>query len=240
LEPHDSQRQFAQTQWSLVLHAATERPDDAGTGEALERLCRIYWPPIYAFLRRAGRAPAEAEDLTQEFFASLLRRRVLAVADARRGRFRTFLLAALQNFLRDQHDRATALKRGGGGTVLALDSAEAERQYLEVPAGDVGPEACFDRRWAMQLVARSLVRLEAEHVEAGKAALFAVLQPFVLTQPTAGDYAQLAQRLGLREGTVAVTVHRLRVRCRELLRDELAETVDDPAAAEAEFRALFQ
>ena len=155
-----SNQQFTLTQWSLVLQAGNTE-SEAGRS-ALERLCRSYWPPIYGFLRRKGRSPEDAQDLTQEFFATLLRRGALAMAQESRGRFRTFLLSSLQNFLRDEHDKATAAKRGGGVAVVPLDSAEAERRYLEAPLGELSPEQWFDRRWAITMLQNAVHSLEAE------------------------------------------------------------------------------
>ena len=232
-----SDQRFTETRWSLVLRAG--QAESAEGSAALERLCRTYWPPIYGFLRRQGHRPADAQDFTQEFFAGLLRRNAFAVASEERGRFRTFLLCSLQNFLRDHWSKSAAAKRGGGTALLALDSAEAERRYLETPATELGPEQLFDRRWAMTLLETAVARLRAEHAEVGKLALYERLQPFLTAQPGAGDYDSAAAALGMKPGTVAVAVHRLRQRCRELLRDELAQTVADPADAEAEFRSLF-
>jgi RNA polymerase sigma-70 factor (ECF subfamily) len=206
---------------------------------ALGRLCGLYWPPIYGFLRRKGHSPADSQDLTQEFFAVLLRRNSIASANADRGRFRTFLLVSLQNFLRDDHDRSTAAKRGGGTAVVALDSEAAERRYLEAPSPELGPEQLFDRRWAMTLLENAVTRLTDEHTAAGKSALLSRLRPFLTAQPDAGDYEAAAADLGMKANTVAVTVRRLRQRCRELLQDELRATVDGPQEAEAEFRSLF-
>lgn len=232
-----SDDRFTRTQWSLVLRAGAD--EGAAGQQALERLCRIYWPPIYGFLRRKSFSPADAQDLTQDFFAALLRRGSFACADAARGRFRTFLLSSLQNFLRDVHDRNTAEKRGGGTALLPLDSEEAERRYLEAPAPGLTPEQVFDRRWAATLFENSLARLAAEHAAAGKDALFAALQPFLTTQPEAGDYEAAAAQLGMKQNTIAATVRRLRLRCRELLLEELHQTVGDEKEAAEEFRCLF-
>ena len=234
---HPTDQRFTETRWSLVFRAG--QSDSADGSAALEHLCRTYWPPIYGFLRRQGHGPADAQDLTQEFFAGLLRRNAFAVASEERGRFRTFLLCSLQNFLRDHWSKSAAAKRGGGAALLALDSEEAERRYLETPAKDLGPEQIFDRRWAMTLLEAAIGRLRAEHVAVGKLALYERLQQFLTAQPGTGEYESAAADLGMKPGTVAVAVHRLRQRCRELLREELAQTVANPSDAEAEFRSLF-
>lgn len=228
---------FTHTQWSMVLRAG-----DAGSADsqqALERLCRTYWPPIYGYLRRKGFSAADAEDHTQEFFAALLRRGSIAAADATRGRFRTFLLSSLQNFLRDARDKATAAKRGGGHAVMALDCAEAERRYLEAPSGELNPEQLFDRRWAAALLEAAVARMAEEHAAARKLAIFTRLRPFLTEQPTSGDYESASVELGMKPNTIAATVRRLRLRCRELLREELGQTAAGPDDAEQEFRTLF-
>ena len=232
-----SHQRFTQTRWSLIAHAGDASHPDAA--QALERLCRTYWPPVYGYLRRQGHAPADAQDLTQEFFGTLLRREAFSQADATRGRFRTFLLSALRHFLIDAHARSQAAKRGGGTAVVTLDTEEAERLYLETPAPDLSPELLYDRRWALSLLDAAVLRLREEHVAAGKLPFFDRLRGFLILQPEAGDYASAALDLGLKPGTVAVAVHRLRQRCRELLREELAETVADPNEAQEEFASLF-
>jgi RNA polymerase sigma factor (sigma-70 family) len=237
--PHGglSDQRFTQTRWSLVLSAGG--PDATEADAALERLCRTYWSPIYAFLRRKGYPSAEAQDLTQEFFAALLRRNAFAVASEKRGRFRTFLLVSLQNFLRDAHDKASALKRGGGTAIVALDSEDAERIYLEAPSPELGPEELYDRRWALTLVQAGFERLREEHARAGKLGMYEQLRGFLTVQPDAGDYDSAAATLGMKPGTVAVAVHRMRQRCRELLREELSQTVASPGDVDGEFLNLF-
>lgn len=216
---------FDTTRWSLVLHAG-----GSGTHAraALEDLCRIYRPPVLAYVRAHCRRSDEAEDLTQEFFAHLLERRIAARADRERGRFRAFLLTALRNFLASEHVRRSALVRGGGATMVELDDHAAD--------SDEGPEQAFERAWAQTVLAEALDRLAEEAKETGKAELFRRLRPFLTVTPDAEEYAAIAAELGLRRNTLAVAVHRLRARLQEIVRAVLADTVDGGEAAEAEVR----
>lgn len=224
------QRGFATTRWSLVA-AARDRAD-----EALADLCRLYWYPLYAYVRRRGHDAAEAEDLTQAFFARLLEKNGLASVTPTRGRFRSFLLAACQNFLANEHDRAQALKRGGG-RVVSLDDADA--RYRREPDHGETPERLFERRWALELLDRALRRLREEYERKGKARLYDALKG-TLAGDAAAPYAALANELGLTEGAVKTAVHRLRGRYAELLREEIGETVAAPAEIDDEVRALFR
>lgn len=226
-------RSFATTQWSRVRAAGI---DDTQGAEALERICRDYWYPLYAFVRRRGHGSADAKDLTQSFFASLIEKNTLARADAGRGKLRTFLLAAMQNFLANEHDRAHALKRGGGA-VLEWDALDAEgRLAAEPAAGDATAEMRFDQQWARTLVERALELLRAEHESAGKGALFAALRGSLTgAEP---PRAETMAALGLSESAVKAAVHRLRARYREMIRAEVARTVEADADVEAEMRHL--
>ncbi len=228
---------FAATHWTVVLAAARgEEPSRAAA--AMTELCRTYWYPLYAFLRRRGHEAHEAEDLTQEFFARLLGPHFLAAVDRRKGKFRSFLLAALKHFLADQRDRAAAQKRGGGQVVLSLDRLDAETRYAREPAQDLTPEKMFEKQWALSVLERVLSRLHDELVAEGKAALFEALKD-TLTGAGAGGYAALGGRLGMSEGAVKVAAHRLRRRYRALLREEIAQTVAGPDEVDDEIRYLL-
>jgi RNA polymerase sigma factor (sigma-70 family) len=221
---------FATTRWSLV--AAAQHQADA----ALADLCRLYWYPLYAYVRRRGHDAAEAEDLTQAFFARLLEKNGLASVTPTRGRFRSFLLSACQNFLANERERANALKRGGG-RVVSLDDADA--RYRREPDHDETPERLFERRWALELLDQTLRRLREEYEAGGKARLFDAVKG-TLTGDAAAPYADLAGELGMTEGAVKTAAHRLRGRYAELLREEIGETVETPAEIDDEVRALFR
>jgi RNA polymerase sigma factor (sigma-70 family) len=229
--------EFRTTHWSLVLDAGNRAGREAGA--ALAELCGRYWYPLYAYVRRRVKDVGEAQDLTQEFFARLLEKNVLAAASQERGRFRSFLLSALKNFLANEWDKAKAQKRGGGRQVLplALDTAES-RLNLE-PAHDLTPEKLYDRQWAMTLLELVVERLQTELAAEGKARQFNLLKQALAGGRGAIDYAAAARELDLSEEAVRQTAHRLRRRYRELLREELAQTVADPADVDDEIRSLF-
>lgn len=222
---------FQTTRWSLVLDA---RGASAEATRALEELCRIYRPPVLAYVRRHGHSASEAEDLTQAFFEQLLRARTFAAADRARGRLRVFLRVALNHFLVNQAAMAQAAKRGGGQRPASLDAQPGS--CIEPAHGDT-PDAVFEREWAATVLREALLRLEAE-VAPGKRELFLALRPFLLEPPCADDYARVAERLGLRRNTIAVGIHRLRQRLHEVVRAELRETVADPAAVDTELDVL--
>jgi RNA polymerase sigma-70 factor (ECF subfamily) len=230
---------FAPTRWTLVL--AARAPDQrVGTGpaaDALAELCRIYWYPLYAYVRRCGHPTQEAEDLTQEFFARLLAKNYLADVDRRKGKFRSFLLASLKHFLANEWDRAHAQKRGGRRVIVPLDAAET-RYNLE-PAHDLTPEKLFERQWVIAVLEEVMARLKQEFDIAGKAHLFQALKPFLAGDEASRTYAQLAAGLGMTEGAVKVAVHRMRRRYRELLRQEIAGTVASPEEVADEIRHLL-
>ena len=228
---------FATTHWSVVLAAADEETPEAAA--ALERLCRTYWYPLYAYVRREGHSPEDAQDLTQEFFATLLRRDSLAHVAPEKGRFRSFLLAAMRHFLSDQRDRARTVKRGGRVEILSLDAQEAEDRYRLEPVDRLDAEKIYERRWAMTLIEQALARLREESAAAGKAELFERLRRFVVGESEA-TWGEAASELGLTEGAMKAAVHRLRERYRVLLRDEIAHTVADPAEIEEEVRYLIR
>jgi RNA polymerase sigma-70 factor (ECF subfamily) len=231
------QPEFAITRWSVV--AAAGRNDTTQARSALEQLCRIYWYPLYAYVRRRGHSPEDAQDLTQEFFARLLENNWVARADRQRGRFRSFLLSAMSHFLSDEWDKARAQKRGGGTAPVPLQLDTAETRYGHEPADSVTPEQTYERRWALALLEEVLRRLRVEYEKAGRLELFTALNPCLVGERTALPYAELAAKLGVSEGTVKSAAHRLRQRYRELLRSEIAQTVAEPGEVDEELRHLF-
>ena len=228
---------FVTTHWSVVLTA--RRSDTTRAQAALARLCQAYWYPLYAYVRRRGYQAPDAQDLTQEFFARLLEQNWLAQADRERGRFRTFLLAALSHFLANEWDKARALKRGGGVQIVPLQLDTAETRYGQEPADPLTPEQCFERRWALALLEEVLNRLREEHAAAGTREMFDALKPCLVGDRQAQPYAALAAQLGMTEGAVKVAVHRLRQRYRQLLREEIANTVAMPGEVDEEMHHLF-
>jgi RNA polymerase sigma-70 factor (ECF subfamily) len=230
-------RRFVTTRWSQVLAAGQAPTQDSR--EALSRLCELYWYPLYAYVRRWGYDADQAQDLTQEFFARLLEKHYLRAADPSRGRFRSFLLASLKHFLSNERDRAGAAKRGGRTTVLPLELENAEGRYSREPPDLETPETIYERRWALTLLARTLTRLRHEFGAAGKQALFARLEGYLTGDQETLPYADLGVELGMSEGAIKVTVHRLRRRFGALLREEISETVSDPGEVDDEIRELF-
>lgn len=228
---------FATTHWSVVLAAGDAASPQAGV--ALADLCRTYWYPLYAFVRRKGYDPHDAEDLTQEFFARLLEKNYVAQADRERGRFRTFLLAALTHFLADEWDKARRLKRGGGQKMISFDAASAEERYRAEPVDHFDAARLYERRWVTTLFDKVLERLENEFRDSGKAALFASLKASLLAEESGSTYAEVGARLGLKEDAVKQSVHRMRRRYRELFREEIAQTVAGPGEVEDELTHLF-
>ena len=228
---------FVTTHWSVVLTAG--QSDTLRARDALARLCQTYWHPLYAYVRRLGNSPHDAQDLTQEFFARLLEKNYLADADESRGRIRSFLLAALKHFLANEWDKARAQKRGGGQVPIPIDIAVAETSWSFEPADTTTAEKIFERRWALTLLDRVLRRLREEFVRDGKEKLFEQLKTTLTEASRTVAYAEIARRLDTTEGAVKVAVHRLRQRYREVLRAEIADTVASPAEVEDELRNLF-
>jgi RNA polymerase sigma factor (sigma-70 family) len=228
---------FATTRWTVVIAAGRRSTPDAE--QALEELCRTYWYPLYAYVRRHGHTREDAEDLTQEFFARLLERNYLEGLDSQKGKFRAFLLAALKHFLANEWDRATRKKRGGTAKMLSLDWQHADTRYQIEPSDELSPDKLYDRMWAVALLERVIQRLREESIAEGKGKLFEELRPFLMIGKSAIPYAQAAAALGLTEGAVRVAVHRLRQRYRALLREEISQTLSDPAQVEDEMQALF-
>jgi RNA polymerase sigma factor (sigma-70 family) len=229
---------FEATHWSVVLAAA--QTDSRRRNEALEKLCATYWEPLYAFVRRMGYEMHDAQDFTQSFFAHFLSGNHLENVSPDKGKFRSFLLASIKNFLADAHDRASAAKRGGGQATVPLDAELAESHYAQDPGADRTAESLFDRRWALILLNNALARLREEFVRAGKEAQFAELSPFLSAEGNAGQYAAAAARLQMNPGSVPVAVHRLRLRYREVIRAEVAHTVSTPGEVDSEMRYLLE
>ena len=207
---------FATTHWSVVLAAGHDSAP--GAQEALERLCRAYWYPLYCFVRRQGHPPEDAQDLTQGFFARFLEKHSLDLADSTRGRFRTFLLACLTNYLAEERRYAGRVKRGGDQTLVSWDAQSAEERYRSEPLEQLTPEKAYERKWALALLEQTLARLSQEESAADKARLFAALKDFLWGEKGSASYAQIGAPLEMSEGAVKVAVHRLRRRYRELLR----------------------
>ena len=230
--------QFTTTHWSVVLSAVDRASPDSEA--ALARLCQTYWYPLYAYVRRRGNSPEDAQDLTQSFFASLLEKKYLERADRERGRFRTFLLSSLENFLHNERDRASAQKRGGGHTLVSWDEQDAEGRYLNEPVDNTTPERIFEKRWAATLLEEVLKRLRQEFVANGKTEFFDQLKPHVWSETGATPYSELATRLNMTTVAIKVTVHRLRQRYRDLLRAEIAQTVASPEDIDDEIRHLIE
>jgi RNA polymerase sigma-70 factor (ECF subfamily) len=228
---------FATTHWSVVLNAGQADSPEAVT--ALEQLCRTYWYPLYAFVRRKGNSPHDAQDLTQAFFARLLEKNYVAQADRERGRFRTFLLAALTHFLADEWDKARRLKRGGGQEIISFDAASAEERYRLEPIEQFDAAKLYERRWVTTLFDQVLVRLEQEFCDSGKGGLFDGLKSSLLAEDSGLSYAKLGAQLGLKEDTVKQAVHRMRRRYRELFSEEIAQTVAGPGEVEDELKHIF-
>jgi len=230
--------QFQTTSWSLILRATVG--ESSAAREAMARLCERYWPPVYAFIRRRGHSPADAEDLTQSYFARFLEKGYVDDFRPAAGRFRTFLRASVSHFLANEWDRERALKRGGGRVPISLDAATAEERLRLEPVDRLTPEALFERQWAAAVLARCLERLRDEQTASGGRDRFERLKPFLTGDGSDGDYAALARELGLSGSTIRVAVHRLRKRFCALLCEEVADTVRDPADVDGEIRWLLE
>ena len=226
--------EFPTTRWTLVVAAGDPHRKEAHS--ALVSLCENYWYPLYAYLRRRGHPADEAQDLTQEFFLRVLEGHYLDRADPEKGRFRAFILTSLKFFVSDEEDRGRAQKRGGG-TVVPLEFSSGEERYQREPAHDETPERIFERHWALSVLDRVVARLRSEFVQHGRPEHFERLKVFLLAQSDA-SYAVLAREMNTSEGALKVAIHRLRKRYRELFRQEIADTVADPAEVESEIRYL--
>jgi len=232
--PREPAQAFPPTRWSVVLAAQGEAPAAA---DALEALCRAYWYPLYAFVRRSGHSPHDAQDLTQEFFSRLLAQHWLDAADREKGRLRTFLIVALKRFMANEWRRESAQRRGGGHTHVPIDTAFAESRYAADPAATPA-EGLFDRHWALTLLDRAINRLRDEFQAAGPPGEFDALKACLTAARGEIEYAALARRLAISEGATRVAVHRLRKRFRELFREEVAQTLADGSELAAEIRHL--
>jgi RNA polymerase sigma-70 factor (ECF subfamily) len=229
---------FPPTRWSQVLAARQESSPEGAA--ALEAVCRAYWYPLYAYVRRCGQSPHDAQDLTQEFFRLLLEKRWLEDADREKGRLRSFLITALKRFMANEWRRISADRRGGGQPHLAIDTDFAESRYAADPGAQFAPDEVFDRQWAFTLLELTMERLQAEFKAAGKADEFAVLSAFLTLARERINYGTAAARLAISEGAARVAVHRLRRRFRELYREELSQTLPDGADLDAELRHLAE
>ena len=227
---------FRTTHWSVVLEAQGESP---AAQTALEKLCRTYWRPIFAFLRRQGIPPEEAEDITQGFFAELLERRSLSAVRKEKGRLRSFLLGGLKYFLANEERRAMAIKRGKGQRLISLEEFRADDRIEMEPADPVTAEMIYERRWALTVLERVLNQLKEEYLAAGNAALFDSLKELLPDEPGSSSQAEIAARLGTTENAVRQAFYRFRQRYQSLLREEIAHTVATPGDIEDELRHLI-
>jgi RNA polymerase sigma-70 factor (ECF subfamily) len=234
--PRNGAAAFATTHWSIVLTAQGESP---AAQEALEKLCRIYWRPIYSFVRRQGITPAEAEDITQGFFASLLKHRNLDAVRKEQGRLRSYLLGALKYFLGDERRRAMAIKRGKGQRFIPLEELRTDERLELEPADPMTAELIYERRWASTVLERVLNLLKDEYQRAGNAALFDSLKQLLPGEPDAPSQKDIAAQLGITENAVRQAFYRFRQRYQSLLREEIAHTVATPGDIEDELRHLI-
>jgi RNA polymerase sigma factor (sigma-70 family) len=234
----DSGATFTQTHWSVVLQAGDEASPQRLA--ALDQLCRSYWFPLYAYVRRCGESPEDAKDLTQEFFARLLEKNWLRAASPERGRFRWYLLASLKHFLSNEWDRARTQKRGGDRRPISLDQLSPEERYLVEPTDGLSADKVYDRTWALTLLERARERLRCEFAAAERTVRFEMLEQFLPGAQKATTYAEMAKRLNLAEGTIKSDVSRLRRRYGELLRDELGQTLGSVTDLEDELHHLFE
>lgn len=229
---------FQPTRWSVVVTAGNEQAITRA-GKALAELCETYWFPLYAYVRRRGYKPADAEDLTQQFFARLLEKNTIAAAQRERGKFRSFLLSSLNHFLADEWDKAGAQKRGAR-RIVSLDAQSAESRYRSEPRDTLSPDRLFDRQWALRLLEEVMGQLQAEYAKAGRGQLFAQLRFCLTGDRSTLPYSEHAAQLRMTEGAVKVAVHRLRQRYRARLREEIAQTVATAEEVEEELRFLFR
>lgn len=237
-QPRPSAARFATTHWSVIItagQASTTRSEDA-----LEHLCRTYWPPVYSYLRRQGHSVHESQDLTQGFFARFLEKNYLQNVQPAKGKFRSYLLGAVKHFVSNERDRAQAKKRGGGQPILSLDFERAEGQYGIEPSDSTTAEKIFDRCWALALLDRVLSRLQEENEARGKAKTFEHLKVFITKGTSTESYQDVAEKLETTTGAVKVAAHRLRHRYREILKEEVSGTVENEAEIDEELRYLLE
>ncbi len=238
-DPPATEARFEPTGWTVVL-AAAEDPDSPKAVAALERLCQIYWRPVYAFLRRQGHSPHDAEDLVQGFFVFVLEKQPLRKVRPEKGKFRTFLLAALQNYVADQWDKARATKRGGGIKFVPIDFQNEEARYSLEPVDRHDPEQAYHRRWAQTLMSAAISELETDYGTREKAVLYSELNQFLFDKKGEVSRLDLAQRLGVATATIDVEIFRLKRKFGHLLRQKVAETVRTTSEVESEMRQLFE
>ena len=229
-------RSFASTRWTLIVSAGDAA--SPARDEALAALCETYWQPVYAFIRRSGRSPDDARDLTQMFFVRVLEKGFFSEADRSRGKFRSFLFASVRHFLANQHDWAVAQKRGGGAPILSLEFDDGERRFTLEPADESTPEDSYERSWATAVLEGAMTRVRAKYEESGRGELFARLKPY-LTGDEPESYAELA-RAGGNPGQLRVAVHRLRKDYGRALRDVIADTVEKPEDVDEELKYLLE
>ena len=220
-----------------MLSAKQGEPN--AVGSALENLCRTYWWPLYAFVRRRGYEAHDAQDLTQEFFARLLAKDFLRAVDRSKGKFRSFLLAAMEHFLAKEWRRANAQKRGGEFTFVSINDETAEQPYLQISSPDKSPEKIFEQQWATTLLNQVTTHLRQEFIESGKKEFFEAIKVFLTGEKKTESYAELAAKLGTTEGALKMAVSRMKQRYGELLREEIADTVSSPGEVDEELRSLF-
>jgi RNA polymerase sigma-70 factor (ECF subfamily) len=228
---------FVTTHWSVVLSAQDK--SSAQSAAALESLCRTYWYPLYAYARRAGHSPADAEDLTQSFFARFFEKGYLQSAGQQKGKFRTFLLLALKRFLANDWDRRHAQKRGGFTPMVSIDQQQAESRFAAEPSHTLQPDVLYDRQWALILLDRAMTRLREEYVATARTRLFEALGNLLVKDESSLPYAEVAAQLNLTEAAVKMAVHRMRARYRDILHEEISLTVTSAAEVEEELRHLF-
>ena len=236
--PGPAGSEFLTTHWSMVLAAGKDQSPKAAA--ALEDLCRAYWKPLYAYVRRQGHDIHQAQDITQDFFARLLEKHYLELADPARGRFRTFLLTSLKRFLINDWKRASRQKRGGGQETFSLNADSAEPEYVIEPADGLSPEQIYEKHWATTLLERVLEKLQMDYEAMGMKALFNELKTYIWGERSGLSYGDVASQLGLTEGAVKVAAHRMRQRFRQLLHEEIGNTVADPSEIGAEIKYLFE
>jgi len=236
-QANSDRREFATTHWSLVAAAKPDEMSQSRAREALEELCAAYWYPLYAFVRNRGYSANDSQDLTQSFFLHLIESKGFGAADPERGRFRSYLLGAIKHFLANQWHKSQAKKRGGGVGFLKLDALAPEARYALEPTETTNPDEGFDRKWAQELIARTMETLRVESYEKGKGQQFEALKSCLVGDEEPRD--QIAASLEMTTGSVKVAVHRLRQRYRELVRAEIAETLSDPSEIDDEMRYLL-
>jgi len=235
--PEQAKGWFTTTHWSVILTAGDSQSPQAGT--ALDNLCRSYWYPLYAYVRRRGHDAETAKELTQDFFALLLSKRLLTGVDPAKGKFRSWLLGVMNHFLAHEWAKVRAQKRGGGQPAFSLDDVRADERYRLEPADESTPEKIFDRRWAFTVLDQAAARLRGEHEAAGKGVLYSRLKGYVSAESAPASYEETARHLGLSQGAVKSAIHRLRQRYQELIRDEIAQTVTSAGEVDEEIRHLL-